>query len=130
VALGSEAQVQHSSTQLEQLAFARAVATALNRLDEEAWAHATMGEIRQRHEIGCSTTEEHRTYRACWRTIALRRSFARRAFLPPEVEQVLARRARLMAEIENEQARQAVEAAFLSPPEGETSAADPAPASL
>ncbi len=121
--------MQHSSSRSEQLAFARALAEALNRLNDEAAAHGTMWEIRQRHGLGCSTPEDRRTYHACWRAVSLRRSIARRSCLPTEVERVLARRAWLTAQIRDEQTRLAVESVFLSPPEGETDVADTEPAS-
>lgn len=124
--------MQHSPAHSEELAFSRAIAiaTALSRLDEEAWAHEAMWEIRQRHEMGSSTPEDHGTYRAYWRLIALRRSAARRGYLTPEFGQALARRACLIADIRHEETRLAVEAVFSSPPEGETPPADSQPASL
>lgn len=122
--------MQHSPPCSQESTFARAIATALSRADEEAWAHEAMWEIRHRHAVGGSTPEDHSTYRAYWRIIALRRSATRRSHLPPEFGHALARRACLTADIQHEQARLAVEAVFMSPPGGETPAADSQPASL
>ena len=108
----------HSLSRSHEVAFSRTIAAALGRLDEEAWAHEAMWEIRRRHEIERSTPEDHSTYRAYWRILALRRSAVRRAYLPPELGQALARRRCLTAEIRNEETRLAVEAVFMSPSRG------------
>jgi hypothetical protein len=83
-------------------------------LDDTSGIHAEMWEIRLRHEAGTHTIEDARRYRACWQALALRRSVGRRAYLPPEVDDLLVEHELLSHEIQVERTRQAVEAVFES----------------